>query len=130
MRRVSATTSSTRSILPSPLLERESALDGLEVVEHGLRLDSHDPAVASDEGVPRASIAFDRERYLGSPAEPRVKTDADPPQEPILPGVPDRIASWVCPESNIQSHGGAVRGELAGRRAARPGFQSLDCRTG
>ncbi len=50
-----------------PLLERDSALQGLEIVEHGLRLDRHDPAVAPDEGVPRASIAFDRERYLGSP---------------------------------------------------------------
>ena len=108
------------------LLQRDPTLDSLEVVEHGLGLDRHDPADASDERVPSSPITLDRKRHFGPPDQSPMKPRPKPFEKPLLAGVPDRIAGRVCPEPDVKPDDGSVRSELADRRAAGAGLKSFD----
>jgi hypothetical protein len=44
-----------------------------------------------------------------------VKPSPEAVQQPLLPGVADRVTGWVCVQSDIASDGGPDRGELDDR---------------
>jgi hypothetical protein len=58
--------------------------------------------------------------------EPRAK----PAQKPLLTDVADRIAGRIGAKPDVESDRGSVRGELADRRTAGPGFQAFNAGAG
>ena len=98
-----------------PALPLESSLEGLKVVEHGLRLDVAAPAAPGDQRIPGAQVALDRDRHLGSPSQARVKTGAEPREQTLLPGVAHRVAGGVRPESHVEPDEGTERDVFADR---------------
>ena len=94
------------------LLQAQSPLDRLEVVEHGLSLDAEPPTRAADDGIPRSAIPADLDRDLRGPAEGRVEAGAQSLQKAPLTGIPDRVACRIIAEANSESHGRADRGKL------------------
>ena len=86
-------------------LQLQSPFNGLEIDEHGLRLDADPPAPAGDHGVPRAKIAGDRKWHLRPPAKARVELSPQPLEEPLLTGVPNRVAAGIGAHPQLQPDG-------------------------
>jgi hypothetical protein len=85
------------------LLERQTPLERLQIVEHRLGLDRDPPAEPADQGVARSEIALDRERDLRRPAEARMEANPKPLEKPDLSGVAHRVAGRVGPEPNVHA---------------------------
>ena len=112
-----------------PLLEAQPALHRLEVVQDGLGLHRAAPPPPGYDRVPRSEIAFDREGYLGAPAQGRFESDAETFEETLLPRVADRVAGRVQVQSQILAgRGGNGREgrQIDGRSTV--GFESIDRR--
>jgi hypothetical protein len=83
-------------------LQLESPFDGLKIDEDRLRLDADPPPLAGGHRVPRSKVAGDRKRYLGSPANARVELSAQPFEEPLLTGIPERVTAGVRSNPELQ----------------------------
>jgi len=101
-----------------PNLQRNSTLDGLNVTQHRFRLDWNEPAVAPNHGIPGAAVAIVRERDLRSPVDVAWHKGMKALEQPLLSGIPDRVAGWIRTRSNVEADGGADRGALEDRRAS------------
>ncbi len=102
----------------------QPALEGLEVVQDRLRLDRATLVPASDDRIPGAKIAFDRERYLGRPAQTGVEPGPKPLQQGELCPITEGIARGIAAQGEIQTHDRAPRTEVRDRDAVE--FATLE----
>lgn len=94
-----------------PQLVPEASLEGLAVGDLRLGLDPGAPwrrLPSGDLGVPRAEIAVDRERHLGSPAERRMKSRPETLQKRQLRPIPNRISGRVGADRQVEPDDGAI----------------------
>lgn len=96
-------------------LQREPTLERLDVVEDGLGLGRAAPIFTPDDGVPGPEIGPDRQRDLGSHHQAGVKSSPKAIQHSLLPGVADRVASWVGVQADVASDGRPDRSKLEDR---------------
>ena len=97
-------------------LQAEAPFERLAVADPRLCLDPGAPplwvaAAAADLRVPRPEVTFDRERHLGSPAEPRMEPHSQSLEERELRPIPDRVPGRVCADHEIHPDHGAVGAE-------------------
>ena len=85
----------------SALLPVHAALDRLEVVERRLRIDREAPARSTRLGVPGSTIRVTGKHDLGSPSEARIQVGAEPLEEALPAGVPERIAGRVGAQADV-----------------------------
>ena len=103
-----------------PQLVPEASLEGLAVGDPRLGLDTGAPShrlSSGDLGVPRAQIAVDRERHLGSPAKRRMESRPESLQKSQLRPIPNRIAGRIGAESEIEPDHGTRSSEVGDRHA-------------
>lgn len=95
--------------------EGELALERLPVRDARLRLDAGAPrsrVATADLRVPGSEIAVDGERNLGPPAERRVESRPQSFEQSQLGSVPNRIASWVGADGQVEPDDSAPRAKL------------------
>ena len=105
-------------------LERDPAIEGLEIVEPRLRLDRASPAPVGDRGVPRPQVARDGQWYLGGPDETRPEACSQPSEKSSVGEVTHRIGARIRAGDEIQTNGREDARDRDQRRAR--GLTSLE----
>jgi hypothetical protein len=109
------------------LLQAQFPLERLHVHDHGLRFDREPPIRPPDDRVPRPKIALDRQGNLRAPAEARVYLRPQPREKSGLVRIPNRIASRVGPQPDVDADRSAETGKLLVRRTSTTTFGALNC---
>jgi hypothetical protein len=85
-------------------LQCELPLQRLSIIDDCLRFDRQLPPIASDNGIPGAKIADDRERNFGPEGEGLVQALPKTFEKPCVARVTNRIASWIGPDHQVQAN--------------------------
>jgi hypothetical protein len=104
-RRVCVVRRTTRSVpLTRPFLQLDSANDGLRIPRRRLGLHAVPPAIALHDGVPRPSVAGDRQGYFDGPAQGSVEAAPEVEEQGDVGGVPDGLARRIGPQRQLESN--------------------------
>jgi hypothetical protein len=114
-----------------PSFQSETPLEGLRVIDHGLRFDARPPTGSSRNTVPGPSIAGNRKWYFGAPTKAGVEPAPEPLEQACMPCVPDRVAFRVWTGRDDETEGGCEQDERPKRHVGRPpSFDATDLRVG
>jgi hypothetical protein len=89
-------------------LQSHATVDCLCIVEDRFGLDPDSPHVSSDERIPGATVARDRQRHLRLPANRWMKTAPEALQQPCVP----RISDWVTVRVQAKGNNEAEAGRM------------------
>ena len=101
--------------------QSELSLKRLSVIDDRLRFDSYLPAFASDDGIPSAKVAHDRERNLSPEGKRGVDLAPKPVEQAGVARVPNRIATREGPDHQRRLADGVSLSERYGERMLRRG---------